>query len=135
MIVVAHIVMFAIVFALGLPWLNAVAHAEVMFGGGLLATVLMAIAAEVVVIAAAVVARYVTLLLKINPLLQRNKATVISHSVIFVLLSGFLYTTSSVFPSVISVSLTWALMLSGLTVAILEVMVRIKRHLIARSYR
>jgi hypothetical protein len=133
MIIFAHVIMFVGLFAVGLPWLNSTFGPEVAFGGGLIAAALMALASEVVVLGSAVIARAITLALKINPLLQRNKATLIAHAVIFVVLSGFLATVSLVFPQVISVSLTWALLLSGLTVAVLEVMVRVKRYLIAKS--
>lgn len=133
MIVIAHLVMFACLFAGGLPWLNSAFGAEVGFAGGLLATALMAIASEAVVIGGALVARVITLKIGINPLLQRNKASLIAHAVIFVFLTGFLYATALLFPAQMSVSLTWAVLLSGLTVAVLEVMVRFKRFLIARS--
>lgn len=133
MIVLAHLAMFAVLFALGLPWLNSTFGAQVAFGGGLIATALFAVAAEAVVIFAALVARSLALALKINPLLQRSKAALIAHAVIFVFFTGFLQAASLALPAVISVSLTWSLLLSGLTVAALDVMLRVKRFLIARS--
>lgn len=133
MIVIAHLIMFALLFAAGLPWLGSTVGADVAFGGDLLAAALMTLAAEAVVVVGAAVARGIIIKLGINPLLQRNKSTAIAHAVILVMLSGFLYASSAAFPEVISVSLIWAVMLSAAVVAILEVMVRVKRYLIARS--
>ncbi len=133
MIVIAHLIMFGLLFAVGLPWLGSTAGADVSFGGGLLTAALVAIVAEAVVLVGAVVARSITIKLGINPLLERNKAGAIAHAVIFVLLTGSLYAASAVLPQVISVSPIWAAVLSGLVVAILEVMVRVKRFWIARS--
>ncbi|MDZ4834668.1 MAG: hypothetical protein SGJ27_12890 [Candidatus Melainabacteria bacterium] len=134
MIIIAHLALFALLYAVGLPVLAA--HgSDVGFGGGLVAMLLMTVASEAVVIAGAVVGRQITLALKINPLLKRRLAEGISQAAIGVMLCGFFCTTSFLFPSVISVSVIWAVLFAGFACAVLEGMVRVKRGLIARTYR
>jgi len=133
MIVVIHLAFFALFFGLGLPSLEAATGGAVTFGGGVGATIALAVAAEVVVIVAAVVARILNGVLGVNPLLQRNKGDLVANLFIFVCLSIFLYSVSALLPALLGVTLFWALALSASVCAVLEVMVLVKRHIIASS--
>lgn len=134
MIIVAHLLLFAVLFGLGFSGLNGVfGDGGIAFHGGLIATLVLAIAAELVVLAASVAARALALALKINPLTQRPEAEAIAHAIIFVALTVFLMVLPLVLPALVTLSWYWAPFLSAVVVAFLEVMVRVKRHLIARS--
>ena len=134
MIVLAHLALFALLYAVGLPLIGQ-SIGGVSFVSGVTSVVLLTFASEILVILAGLFARMIAVSLNINPLLQRRKAEAISHVSVALLLTVFWSAISSIYPETLSVTLPWSLGLAILTVAILDVMVRVKRYGIARSYR
>ncbi len=134
MIVLAHLALFAVLFAFGLPLVGQ-SFAGVSFVSGVTSVLLLTFASEILVILAALFARMIAVSLSINPLLHRRSAEAISHLSIVLSLTAFWLVISSIYPETLSVSLPWSLGFAILTVAILDVMVRVKRFWVARSYR
>lgn len=135
MIIVAHLVFLTLVY-LGLPALSAaIGDGGVTFSGGILVTIALAVSTEIVVIAMSLLAVVGNRLIGINPLLQRRKAVLTAQSAIFVGLALFLNLLPSTVPGVLALAWYWVLIVSAFVCVGLEVMLSVKRRLIARSYR
>jgi len=132
-IIIAHLVMFAALFGLGLPALQAVLPAFVGFHGGIVAVLVLALLSEVAVVAAGICGRVVGDALGINPLLERNKSGALSAVLSVVFYTIFLVTTSAVAPLTISVTLPVAALISVAVTAALFAMLAIKREIVRRQ--
>lgn len=135
MIIVAHLVFLTLVY-LGLPALSAaLGDGGVVYTGGVFATITLAVSTEIIVIAMSLLALVVNRLIGINPLLQRRKAVMTAQSAIFVGLALFLNLLPSIVPGVLALAWYWVLIVPAFVCVGLEVMLSVKRRLIARSYR
>jgi len=129
-IIIVHLVMFAALFGLGLPGLEAVLPTSVGFHGGIVAVLVLTLLSEVAVIVAGIFSRVLGDSLGINPLLQRNKSGALSAVFCTVVYTIFLVTASAVAPLVLFVTLPAALLISGAVTVALFVMLEIKRAII-----
>lgn len=127
MIVLAHVVFFTALF-LELP-----AFGVATTSGGIITAFGLAIAAEAVVIIAAVAASLFNKVIGLNPLVQRKTTTLVSQAFIFGAFTLFLLTLRSFLPTLFSVTGTWLLLMPAIVCVGLEIMLRIKRYLIATS--
>jgi hypothetical protein len=132
MIVLVHL-MFLIAVYLGLPALSAVLEdGGVILPGGIYAAVGLAVASEVVLVIVAVLANLVTQLVGINPLLQRKKAEAIAQTAIYCGLAVLLALLPS---SILVLAWYWVLIVPAFICLGMQVIVTVKRRMIARSYR
>lgn len=127
MIVLAHILFFTALF-LELPTFGVATTS-----GGIVTAFGLAIAAEAVVIIAAVAASLFNKAIGLNPLVQRKKATAVSQAFIFGAFTLFLLALRSFLPTLFSVTGIWLLFVPAIVCVGLEIMLRIKRYLIATS--
>jgi hypothetical protein len=133
MIIVVHLVFFAALY-LGLPLVGAASgDGSLIYNGGILATIAMALASEATIVAAAVLSSIFTRAIGINPLLQRSSADSISLGACFVFYFALLCAVSAWVPSLITVTWSSALLLSAFVCVVLQVMLKLKRAWIARS--
>ena len=132
MIILVHLVFLTLVY-LGLPALSAVlGDGGVIADGGILAAVGLAVASEVVLVIMSVLANVLTKLAGINPLLQRRKAETIAQVAIGLGLAAFL----SLLPaSVLGLAWYWVVIVPAFICLGMQVIVTVKRRMIARSYR
>lgn len=129
-IIIVHLVMFAALFGLGLPGLEAVLPSAVGFNGGIIAVLVLTVLSEVAVIAAGIISRVLGDALGINPLLERNKSGALSAVFCTVFYTIFLVAASAVAPGVLFVTLPAALVISVAVTVALFVMLKVKRAII-----
>jgi hypothetical protein len=129
-IIIVHLVMFAALFAVGLPALQSVLPSAVGFHGGIIAVGVLTLLSEVAIIAAGILSRVIGDALGINPLLERNKSGALSAVLCVVFYTIFLVIASAVAPLILFVTLPVAAAISVAVTVALFVMLEIKRAII-----
>jgi hypothetical protein len=101
MIVLAHLALFALLYAVGLPLIGQ-SFDGVSFVSGFTSVLVLTFASEILVILAGLFARVIAVSLNVNPLLQRRKAEAISHLSVALSLMAW-SATPSIYPETLSV--------------------------------
>jgi hypothetical protein len=132
----AHVVAFFLLFVYGVPAASHVLHSQSFgFRGGVIAALLLALSVEVVMFIGAILGKLAVDGLKINPLVQRGKAELVATAAISLLILPFLLLASKISSAGLELSFLSALAITISIVAILDVMVRVKRFYITNYVR
>ena len=130
-LILAHIVAYCVFFVFGLPLAGSLLHSQsIGYGGGLLLAVGLSLSCEVVVFAGAILGKFAADALKINPLMQRNRAEAISMAAISVLMVPFLLGASRLAVLQLSLNFASAIAVTVVFVGFLATAVRVKRFCI-----
>ncbi len=127
----AHVVAFFLLFVYGVPAASHALHSQSFgFHGGVIAALLLALSVEVVMFIGAILGKVAVDGFKINPLFQRGKAELVATTAISILILPFLVLASHISSAGLEVSFWSALAITISIVAILDLMVRVKRFYI-----